>query len=61
MQSTDFHLGQRVSYSSSLCTVKFIGSVAGTKGEWLGVEWDNPKLGKHAGNHGGIQYFTCIL
>ncbi|KAI4153515.1 MAG: hypothetical protein LQ340_002274 [Diploschistes diacapsis] len=60
MSTSGFHIGQRISYSSALCTIRFIGSVAGTKGEWLGVEWDDPKLGKHAGEHNGIQYFKCL-
>ena len=28
-----------------------------TKGEWLGVEWDEPTRGKHQGIHEGVQYF----
>ena len=52
-----FHIGQRLSYSGSLCTVRYIGPVAGTEGEWLGVEWDNVSRGKHSGQHGGKRYF----
>ena len=28
------------------------------KGEWLGVEWDDPTRGKHDGSHQGKRYFT---
>ena len=40
-------------------TIKFFGSVHGTSGTWLGVEWDDPQRGKHDGAKDGIQYFTC--
>jgi dynactin complex subunit len=51
--------GQRLSYSGALCTVKYIGPVSGTKGDWLGIEWDDPNRGKHNGSHNGIKYFDC--
>ena len=38
-------------------TVLFQGKVGDTKGEWLGVEWDDSTRGKHAGTHEGVQYF----
>ncbi|RDL42272.1 uncharacterized protein BP5553_02251 [Venustampulla echinocandica] len=39
-----YHVGQRVSFGSALCTVRYIGPVEGTgeEKEWLGVEWDDP-------------------
>ncbi|KAG0134111.1 hypothetical protein HOY82DRAFT_554788 [Tuber indicum] len=55
------HIGQRLSYSGSLCTVRYIGPVTGTDGEWLGVEWDNVFRGKHSGQHGGKRYFEAKL
>ncbi|KAM0287712.1 hypothetical protein ACHAQH_000243 [Verticillium albo-atrum] len=54
------HLGQRLSYDGALCTVRYIGEVAGTTGTWLGVEWDDPSRGKHDGNHQGVRYFECL-
>lgn len=54
-----FYVGQRLSYSSALCTVRYIGSVEGTKGEWLGVEWDDVQRGKHSGEREGKKYFEC--
>jgi dynactin complex subunit len=56
---TEFYVGKRLSYDSRLCTVRYKGSVQGTKGEWLGVEWDDPTRGKHAGEHQGVKYFEC--
>ncbi|KAK4181322.1 HotDog domain-containing protein [Triangularia setosa] len=52
-------IGQRRSYDGALCTVRYIGEVAGTTGSWLGVEWDDPSRGKHDGQHKGARYFTC--
>eukprot|EP00117_Sycon_ciliatum_P008469 scpid53644/ scgid2374/ Tubulin-specific chaperone E; Tubulin-folding cofactor E len=40
-------------------TVRFAGELAGAKGEWLGVEWDDASRGKHDGSHSGQKYFTC--
>ncbi|KAF3918526.1 hypothetical protein ABW21_db0207701 [Orbilia brochopaga] len=58
MAST-FYIGQRLSSESRPCTVRYIGEVQGTKGEWLGVEWDDPARGKHSGDHHGFRYFEC--
>ncbi|KAJ4354561.1 uncharacterized protein N0V89_006298 [Didymosphaeria variabile] len=55
-----FYVGKRLSYDNQLCTVRYIGEVKGTKGEWLGVEWDDPTRGKHSGEHGGTKYFECL-
>ncbi|MCJ1373197.1 hypothetical protein MMC20_004424 [Loxospora ochrophaea] len=55
----NFYTGERLSYSKSLSTVRYIGPVKGTKGEWLGVEWDDPSRGKHNGEHEGLRYFSC--
>lgn len=53
------YVGQRRSYAGDLCTVRYVGTVEGTSGEWLGVEWDDPTRGKHSGEHRGVRYFTC--
>jgi DNA-directed RNA polymerase subunit H (RpoH/RPB5) len=52
------YVGQRLSYDGALCTVRYIGEVAGTTGLWLGVEWDDHTRGKHDGSHKGHRYFT---
>ena len=55
-----FYTGKRLSFGGDLCTVRFIGEVQGTKGEWLGVEWDDPSRGKHEGSVKGVKYFQCM-
>jgi dynactin complex subunit len=54
------HVGQRISYNGALCTVRYVGEVAGTSGTWLGVEWDDGTRGKHDGSHKGVRYFSCM-
>ena len=57
-----FHVGQRVQTADGdgfRGTVRYLGSVAGQKGEWVGVEWDDVSRGKHDGNTGGHKYFEC--
>ncbi|KAL5611542.1 hypothetical protein BROUX41_000871 [Berkeleyomyces rouxiae] len=55
-----FYIGQRLCYDGVLCTVRYIGTVVGTTGEWIGVEWDDPTRGKHSGQHKDKRYFTCL-
>ncbi|XP_061129247.1 tubulin-specific chaperone E isoform X2 [Syngnathus typhle] len=52
-------LGRRVSCGDHRATVRFVGTVPPTAGVWLGVEWDDPRRGKHDGRHQGVRYFTC--
>ncbi|KAI0636670.1 hypothetical protein C8Q77DRAFT_1050282 [Trametes polyzona] len=54
-------IGARLSHSGYLGTVRFVGPVDGTQGVWLGVEWDDPKRGKHDGIKDGKRYFTCLV
>ncbi|KAJ7149343.1 hypothetical protein C8R46DRAFT_1179791 [Mycena filopes] len=60
----DLHLpskGTRFILADHVGTVRFVGSVDNTSGTWLGVEWDDPKRGKHDGVKDGKRYFTCRL
>lgn len=57
--STTHHIGDRLSYDGAVCTVRYVGAVKGTSGTWLGIEWDDPRRGKHDGSHKGMQYFKC--
>lgn len=57
--NNDPQTGQRLSYDGALCTVRYIGPVSGTAGDWLGVEWDDPSRGRHDGSHKGVRCFTC--
>ncbi|RLM00444.1 hypothetical protein CFD26_104878 [Aspergillus turcosus] len=59
MMDVGCYVNQRRSYNGDLCTVRYVGKVEGTTGEWLGVEWDDPTRGKHSGEHNGVRYFTC--
>jgi dynactin complex subunit len=58
--NTPFYVGKRLSFDGQLCTVRYHGEVKGTKGQWLGIEWDDPTRGKHSGEHQDVRYFTCI-
>ncbi|ESO94310.1 hypothetical protein LOTGIDRAFT_189635 [Lottia gigantea] len=51
-------VGDRIVSEDHYATIKYIGEVPPTKGEWLGVEWDEPDRGKHDGKHNDKQYFT---
>lgn len=59
--SSNHSVGERLSYDGALCTVRYVGEVTGTKGSWLGVEWDDPTRGKHDGQHKGVRYFHCTV
>ncbi|KAJ5606177.1 hypothetical protein N7510_008958 [Penicillium lagena] len=58
-QLVNMSVGQRRSFDGHRCTIRYVGTVEGTAGDWLGVEWDDPTRGKHAGEHKGTRYFTC--
>ncbi|CAG8255661.1 unnamed protein product [Penicillium nalgiovense] len=52
-------VGQRRLFDGHLCTIRYVGTVQGTSGDWLGVEWDDASRGKHSGEHKGVRYFSC--
>ena len=53
-------LGRRIeTRDGARATVRYVGSVDGQDGEWVGVEWDDPARGKHDGSHDGKRYFEC--
>ncbi|KAG0304427.1 hypothetical protein BGZ98_005519 [Dissophora globulifera] len=56
-----FSVGQRVESGHVRGTVRYVGEVPPTKGEWIGVEWDDKERGKHSGEHNGTQYFSCLF
>ncbi|KIW85737.1 hypothetical protein Z517_01129 [Fonsecaea pedrosoi CBS 271.37] len=60
MAGNEVYVGQRRSYGGALCTVRYHGPLSNTKGEWLGIEWDDPSRGKHNGQHEGQQIFQCL-
>ena len=53
-------LGTRIAHGGHIGTVKFVGPAEGTRGDWLGVEWDDPQRGKHDGVKDGRRYFSCM-
>jgi tubulin-specific chaperone E len=57
--SSSFYPGKRLSFDGHLCTARYVGPVNGTKGDWLGVEWDETWRGKHDGRRDGTRYFEC--
>ncbi|KAI9282280.1 hypothetical protein BY458DRAFT_583583 [Sporodiniella umbellata] len=52
-------VGTRIQVGNDRATVRYVGQVKDTKGEWLGVEWDDPNRGKHGGLHKDTKYFEC--
>jgi hypothetical protein len=42
------------------CTVRYIGTVDGKEGTWVGVEWDVASRGKNDGTVSGKRYFACL-
>ncbi|TCD68444.1 hypothetical protein EIP91_010730 [Steccherinum ochraceum] len=51
----------RISHGGTIGTIRFVGPVDGTRGEWLGVEWDDLHRGKHDGVKDGNRYFSCLV
>ncbi|KIW67413.1 hypothetical protein PV04_06672 [Phialophora macrospora] len=60
MANGEYYDGQRRSYAGALCTVRYFGPLPNAKGDWLGVEWDDPSRGKHDGQHEGRRIFRCL-
>ena len=59
MAASPPEINARILLLGYIGTIKFFGSVQGTSGSWLGVEWDDPQRGKHDGAKDEVQYFTC--
>lgn len=52
-------VGARIKYSGFNGTIRYVGPVETANGTWLGVEWDDPRRGKHDGSKDGRRYFSC--
>lgn len=54
--------GTRILYQKQyIGTIRYVGPVDGTSGEWIGVEWDDVNVrGKHDGVSDGRRYFRCL-
>ena len=61
MAAQEWEVGSRVLVApeNDVATVRYVGAVAGTDGEWVGVEFDTAGRGKHDGMHQGVRYFAC--
>lgn len=57
--TTEFSVGQRISSSGQLGTIKYLGCLPDSSDSWLGIEWDNDLRGKHSGTYKGLQIFQC--
>ena len=58
----DLSVGDRVqSRDDSRATVRFLGTVPGATpvGDWVGLEWDEDRRGKHDGSAKGTRFFQC--
>ena len=55
-------LGDRVKEvgGDHTATVKYVGDVDGSKGVWIGLEWDDPERGRHDGIKDGKRYFHVV-
>ncbi|XP_046627613.1 tubulin-specific chaperone E [Neodiprion virginianus] len=58
VEDKNYELGSRIECDGSLGTLRYVGPVGDTKGEWLGIDWDDPSRGKHNGTYEGVKYFT---
>uniref|UniRef100_A0A9J2PX84 Tubulin-specific chaperone E n=2 Tax=Ascaris TaxID=6251 RepID=A0A9J2PX84_ASCLU len=50
-------VGDRVAVGYDRGTVRYVGPVDGYSGEWIGIDWDDAKRGKHNGTVNGRVYF----
>ncbi|KAF9482808.1 RNI-like protein [Pholiota conissans] len=59
MPDSNPSVGARINHNGDIATIRYVGPVDGTRGTWLGVEWDITARGKHDGCKDGKQYFIC--
>lgn len=52
-------IAARLTVDKCRATVRYVGSVEGQQGTWVGLEWDDPARGKHDGTVGNRRYFSC--
>jgi len=56
-QNENIQVNGRVKIQGCYGTIRYVGSVDGHPGVWVGVEWDDVARGKHDGRVGGARYF----
>ncbi|XP_053973268.1 tubulin-specific chaperone E isoform X1 [Hylaeus volcanicus] len=59
VEDKKYELGSRIECDEHQGTLKYIGPVGNTKGQWLGIDWDDPTRGKHNGTYEGVEYFKA--
>ncbi|KAG7198222.1 hypothetical protein KM043_005629 [Ampulex compressa] len=57
VEDKKYEIGSRIECDGYQGTLKYVGPVGDTKGQWLGVDWDDSTRGKHNGTYEGIEYF----
>lgn len=51
-------IGCRVVKDEQFGTIKYVGPIVNSTVVWLGIDWDNPKSGRHDGTFKGVTYFN---
>ena len=55
------YVGERLAFQGERCTVRYVGGIENKRRDWLGVEWDDPRKGRHDGSYEGVKYFQCKI
>jgi len=53
MSAPPFAIGDRVQVDKKNASVRYVGSIDGQDGTWVGLEWEDKSRGKHDGSHSG--------
>ncbi|XP_072755413.1 tubulin-specific chaperone E-like [Anoplolepis gracilipes] len=59
VEDKKYEISSRIECDGYRGTLKYVGPVGNTKGEWLGIDWDDSTRGKHNGTYEGIEYFQA--
>ncbi|XP_012277540.1 tubulin-specific chaperone E isoform X2 [Orussus abietinus] len=59
MVEDKFKIGSRVECDGYRGTLKYVGPVGNTKGQWFGIDWDDVTRGKHNGTYENVEYFKA--
>ncbi|XP_069174271.1 tubulin-specific chaperone E-like [Procambarus clarkii] len=57
MANSAVMIGSRIECEGARGTVKWIGEIPTTQGQWYGIDWDDAARGRHNGSHNGVKYF----
>ncbi|XP_071641418.1 tubulin-specific chaperone E-like isoform X1 [Temnothorax longispinosus] len=59
VEDRKYEIPSRIECDGYRGTLKYVGPVGNTKGEWLGIDWDDSTRGKHNGTYEGVKYFQA--